>query len=92
MISAAGGVLVSVDNIINGNNICQCDFHSCNQTDSMFDTDLVEVSTAIDDQVNENLNQDFEATTAVNGNLVDYNLADIDVDLAVDDNQDIEAQ
>ncbi len=90
MISAAGGVLVSVNNISNGNTICQCDFHSRNQADSMFDRDLVEVSTSIDDQVDVNIDQDFEATTTVNNDLIDDDLADVDVDLAVDDKQDFD--
>ncbi len=51
----------------------------------MFDRDLVEVSMAIDDQVDKNIDQDFEATTTVNNDLIDNNLADVDVDIAVGD-------
>jgi hypothetical protein len=90
MISAAGGVLVSVDNINNDNNMCQCDFHSRNQADSVFDRDLVEVSTAIDNQFDEKIDQGFEATSTVDDNLIDGALADVDVDLTVNDKQDFE--
>ena len=56
----------------------------------MFDRDLVEVSMAIDDQVDEFIDQDFEATTTLDNNLINSNLADVDVDLAVNDKQDFE--